>query len=364
MSKDNNESQSKPQTEFEKSKSPIFKENIIYKPFTYPWAEEMRKKHEKIHWLPDEIPMGKDVNQWNRNIITQQEKQFVKNILKLFTEMDAIVGRNYKRNFIPVFRNNEISNLMTSFSNRESLHAEAYALINDTIGLPDTEYAEFLKYKELSEKVDYAMDSDNSTIRGVALALAKSVFNEGVSLFSSFVMLLNFQRTGKMMGMCKVVEWSIRDECLTLDTEVLTLDGWKTIDKVGVGDTILQWDTTTQKLSFEKIHTVKDVERLETIHYTDAKKSFVQTVSDGHRMIIEKDGEITESTGGKLNVNEDFNFITTGKKDGGEFVFDDSFKNKVKIAKTKGTSLDWLYEIMDVISSEQANEILEYYNAV
>jgi ribonucleoside-diphosphate reductase beta chain len=35
-----------------------------------------------------------------------------------------------------------------------------------------------------------------------------------MSLFSAFVMLLNYQRTGKMRGMCEIVEWSIRDETM------------------------------------------------------------------------------------------------------------------------------------------------------
>ena len=195
--------------DFEKSKSLLFKENIVYKPFTYPWAEEMRKKHEIIHWVPNEIPMGNDVTQWNNGILSVFEKSFITNILRLFTEMDAVIGRNYKQNFIPKILNNEVSSLLTSFCNREALHTEAYALINDTIGLPEAEYAAFLQIKELSNKVDFAMEADTSTVRGFALAVAKSVFNEGISLFSSFVMLLNLQRYGKMMGMNKVVEWSI-----------------------------------------------------------------------------------------------------------------------------------------------------------
>jgi ribonucleoside-diphosphate reductase beta chain len=49
---------------------------------------------------------------------------------------------------------------------------------------------------------------------GMALALGQSVFNEGLAVFASFVMLLNFQRFGKMKGMGTIVEWSIRDETL------------------------------------------------------------------------------------------------------------------------------------------------------
>lgn len=69
----------------------------------------------------------------------------------------------------------------------------------------------------MADKIDYMMQSDTSTMRGLGLSLAKSVMNEGVALFASFVMLLNFQRFGKMKGMGKVVEWSIRDESIHVE---------------------------------------------------------------------------------------------------------------------------------------------------
>jgi len=107
--------------------------------------------------------------------------------------------------------------MLGSFAAREGIHQRAYALLNDTLGLPDSEYHAFLDYKEMTDKVDFMMSSDSSTQRGLALAMAKSVFNEGVALFASFVMLLNFQRFGKMKGMGKVVEWSIRDESMHVE---------------------------------------------------------------------------------------------------------------------------------------------------
>ena len=107
--------------------------------------------------------------------------------------------------------------MLGSFANREGVHQRAYALLNDTLGLPDSEYHAFLEYKEMANKIAFMQKSDNSTHRGLALAVAKSVFNEGVALFASFVMLLNFQRFGKMKGMGKVVEWSIRDESMHVE---------------------------------------------------------------------------------------------------------------------------------------------------
>ena len=104
--------------------------------------------------------------------------------------------------------------MLSSFATREGVHQRAYALLNDTLGLPDEEYHKFLEYKQMADKIDFMKDNNVSTQPGLALALAQSVFNEGMSLFASFVMLLNFQRFGKMKGMGTIVEWSIRDETM------------------------------------------------------------------------------------------------------------------------------------------------------
>jgi len=80
--------------------------------------------------------------------------------------------------------------------------------------LPDEEFHSFLEYKEMADKIEFMSQGNPNTHTGLALALAQSVFNEGMSLFASFVMLLNFQRFGKMKGMGTIVEWSIRDETM------------------------------------------------------------------------------------------------------------------------------------------------------
>ena len=107
--------------------------------------------------------------------------------------------------------------MLGSFAAREGIHQRAYALLNETLGLPDSEYHAFLEYSEMADKIEYMRKADTNTLRGLGLSLAKSVFNEGVALFASFVMLLNFQRFGKMKGMGKVVEWSIRDESIHVE---------------------------------------------------------------------------------------------------------------------------------------------------
>jgi ribonucleotide reductase beta subunit family protein with ferritin-like domain/glutaredoxin len=188
-----------------------------YKPFRYPWAVELTKRHEQAHWIEDEIDLSDDVSDWKSDKLKPHEKDFITQVLRLFTQSDVAVGQNYYEFFIPKLKNNEIRNMLGSFASREGIHQRAYALLNDTLGLPESEFQSFLEYKAMSNKVDFMRDNDNSNYSNLAMAIAKSVMSEGISLFASFVMLLNFQRFGKMKGMCKVVEWSVRDETMHVE---------------------------------------------------------------------------------------------------------------------------------------------------
>ena len=188
-----------------------------YKPFHYPWAVEITTRHEKVHWIEDELDLSEDVADWKSGKTSVIEREYITNILRLFTQSDVAVGQNYFDQFIPKFKNNEVRNMLGSFASREGIHQRAYALLNETLGLSDAEYHAFLEYQEMADKIEFMMDSDPNTVRGLGLTMAKSVMNEGVALFASFVMLLNFQRYGKMKGMGKVVEWSIRDESIHVE---------------------------------------------------------------------------------------------------------------------------------------------------
>ena len=191
-----------------------------YKPFKYPWAMEYTEDHEKIHWGTWEAKLQEDVNQWKNGDISQQEKNQITQILRIFTQSDVAVGGNYCDLFISAFKNNEIRNMLLSFANREGTHQRAYALLNDTLGLPEKEYSAFLEFKEMRDKIEFMTNPPEYLTdpkQQLAFELARSVCNEGMSLFSAFVMLLNYQRFGKMKGMCEIVEWSIRDESLHVE---------------------------------------------------------------------------------------------------------------------------------------------------
>lgn len=195
----------------------LTKYSTTYKPFLYPWAVETAKKHENIHWVEDEAELQSDVSCW-KNKMTDAERNLVTNILKLFTQSDVAVGNNYHKLIIPRIKNNEVRNMLACFAARETIHQRAYALLNDTLGLPDDDYHAFLQYHEMSEKWEYMLEANDShTNAGLAYNIAKLACTEGISLFASFIMLKNFERFGKMRGMCEIVEWSVRDETVHVE---------------------------------------------------------------------------------------------------------------------------------------------------
>ena len=150
-----------------------------YRPFLYPWAVELTKKHEEIHWVEDEAELSEDVQDWKTKL-SEEEKDFIVQILRLFTQSDVQVGENYHELMIPKFKNNEIRNMLSSFATREGVHQRAYALLNDTLGLPDEEFHTFLEYSEMADKLDFMAQGNINTHTGLALVLAQSVFNEGM----------------------------------------------------------------------------------------------------------------------------------------------------------------------------------------
>ena len=192
----------------------LMDERSYFKPFNYPWAYDAWLKHEQSHWLHTEVPMIEDVNDWKKRL-SDGEKHFLTNIFRFFTQGDIDVAGGYVKNYLPYFPQPEIRMMLMGFAAREALHVAAYSHLIETLGMPESTYQEFLEYDSMRAKHDYFTDLSNSngTPESVATNIAAfSAFTEGMQLFSSFIMLLNFPRHGKMKGMGQIVTWSIVDE--------------------------------------------------------------------------------------------------------------------------------------------------------
>lgn len=200
-------------------KSKLTDERSYYKPFNYPWCFEAFVQSEQMHWLWTEVPMQEDVKDWKTKL-SEAEKSFLTNIFRFFTQGDIDVAGAYVKNYLPAFPQPEVRMMLASFTAREAIHVASYSHLIETLGMPDSTYNEFLEYAEMREKHDY-IESFIGEQKSVAEQIAVfSAFTEGMQLFSSFVMLLNFTRFGKMKGMGQIISWSIADESLHAESMI------------------------------------------------------------------------------------------------------------------------------------------------
>lgn len=185
-----------------------------YKPFRYPWAYDFWKRQQQTHWLPEEVPLGEDCKDW-ANKLSDGERNLLTQIFRFFTQSDVEVNDNYMERYGRVFKPTEVKMMLASFANMETIHIAAYALLLETIGMPESEFGAFLEYEAMKDKHDYmagfGIDSHADILRTLAMFGA---FTEGLQLFASFAMLMNFPRFNKMKGMGQIVSWSVRDESL------------------------------------------------------------------------------------------------------------------------------------------------------
>ena len=192
----------------------LLKASKSYKPFEYPWAYDFWKRQQQIHWMPEEVPLGEDCRDWAQKL-TDHERNLLTQIFRFFTQADVEVQDCYHEKYGRVFKPTEIKMMLAAFSNMETVHIAAYSHLLDTIGMPESEYSAFLNYKEMRDKHEYMADFGVENDADIARTLAMfGGFTEGLQLFASFAMLMNFPRFNKMKGMGQIVSWSVRDESL------------------------------------------------------------------------------------------------------------------------------------------------------
>ena len=195
----------------------LLEEREYYKPFIYPWAFEFYKKQQQMHWLPDEVPLQDDIKDY-REKLSPDNRLLLDNIFKFFTQADVDVCCGYAKHYLPTFKQPEVRMMLVSYAAMEAVHQEAYSLLLETLGKSDNMYQEFFDIQAMSEKHDYLTDFNMDTPHEMAKTMAVySGFTEGVQLFSSFAILLNYPRHNLMKGMGQIVTWSIRDESLHVE---------------------------------------------------------------------------------------------------------------------------------------------------
>ena len=196
----------------------LLKPRSYYKPFEYPWAYDLYKKHESMHWLPEEVEFREDIRDWSTRL-SEAEKNLLTQLFRFFTQADIDVADGYSKIYLPKLGNHpELTMMMLSFGAREAIHIDAYSTLIETLGMPETIYSAFAEFEEMEAKHSYVGEFHGDDTYELLKSLAVySGFTEGMQLFSSFAILMNFERHNKMKGMSNIVRWSIKDESLHVE---------------------------------------------------------------------------------------------------------------------------------------------------
>lgn len=182
---------------------------MVYKPstgFDYPIFFDYYEKALASVWRPQEVSLSADVRDWQHNT-TQAERDLITGILRGFTSAELGICCYWGDKVCKMTPKPEVHAMARMFSAFEQIHGQAYNYLSDTLGI--NEFEEFLSDPVAQKKVEkFFEECPNDKV-------ALAVFSggaEGVSLYSSFAILLAFSKDGRLKGLAQIISWSVLDE--------------------------------------------------------------------------------------------------------------------------------------------------------
>ncbi|MFA5830921.1 MAG: ribonucleotide-diphosphate reductase subunit beta [Candidatus Paceibacterota bacterium] len=179
------------------------------------------------HWLPTEIGMQKDIEQWrSQTVLTEDERKAFETVLGFFTTADSIAANNVVLALYRHVTSPEVRMYLLRQGYEEAIHTHAYQYIVESLALDESKI--FNMYRE----VEAIYNKDN-----LILSLNEGIFDptfktgtfendqkflenwavfalvmEGIFFYSSFAVMFGFQRQNKMVGAAEQIQYIMRDE--------------------------------------------------------------------------------------------------------------------------------------------------------
>ncbi|OHE76402.1 MAG: ribonucleoside-diphosphate reductase [Verrucomicrobia bacterium RIFCSPHIGHO2_12_FULL_41_10] len=210
-------------------------------PLKYKWAWEHYLNGCANHWMPNEVPMSKDIELWKSNALTEDERRVIMRNLGFFSTAESLVGNNI---VLAIFRhvtNPEARQYLLRQSFEEAIHTHAFLYIVESLTLDQGEI--FNMYNEINaihEKDKFEMriteeilksDFTTSTFEGAQKFLQNLIgyyiIMEGIFFYSGFAMILSFLRQNKMVGIGEQFQYILRDETIHLNFGIDLINGIK-----------------------------------------------------------------------------------------------------------------------------------------
>lgn len=200
-------------------------------PLKYNWAWEHYLNGCANHWMPNEVPMGKDIELWKSNILSEDERRVIMRNLGFFSTAESLVGNNIVLAIFRNITNPEARQYLLRQGFEEAIHTHAFLYIVESLSLDQGEI--FNMYNEIQsirDKDDFEMELtkdilepgfNTSTPEGAQKFLENLIgyyiIMEGIFFYSGFAMILSFSRQNKMIGVGEQFQYILRDETTHLN---------------------------------------------------------------------------------------------------------------------------------------------------
>lgn len=198
-------------------------------PLYYKWAWQSYLDGAANNWMPTEVSMQKDIEQWKSDsVLSEEERVLIKRCLGFFAGSESLVANNLLLSIFRWITNPECRQYILRQAYEEALHNHTVVYMCDSLNLEVAEiYEAYQNIPSIKHKDDFLMDitSDISrpdfntdSIEGKQ-ELLRNIFTyyiicEGIMFYSGFAMLLSFGRQNKMPGIAEQIQYTLRDESL------------------------------------------------------------------------------------------------------------------------------------------------------
>ena len=211
-------------------------------PMKHAFAWEAYNAANANHWLPTEISMQQDIEQWKSNsVLSEDERKAFKTVMGFFTTADSLAANNVALAFYKHVTSPEVRMYLLRQAYEEAIHTHAYQYIAESLGLDEGEI--FNMYREVDaiyNKDEFVLSLNEgifepnfktSTFEGAQKFLENmcvfSLIMEGIFFYSSFAVIYGFQRQNKMKGSAEQIQYIMRDESMHLNMGIEMINAIK-----------------------------------------------------------------------------------------------------------------------------------------
>ncbi len=200
-------------------------------PIKYKWAWDYYNVGNANHWLPQEVNMQKDIEQWNATgVLTDNEKEVIKTALGFFTTADSLVANNLVLGVYSGITAPEVRLYLLRQAYEEAIHTHSYQHIVETLGLDEEEI--FSKYRHVDaiyNKDEFVTQlanmSDLTPSKFLEALIDFYVIMEGIFFYCSFAAIQSFKRRNLLPGTVEQFQYIMRDESIHFNFGVDLING-------------------------------------------------------------------------------------------------------------------------------------------